>query len=158
MMKQKIADVEILYQSCLASLAAVPLADLHWERSRIAAPKEERHRTVWRCRGLARGGSYKWFRTNAKKGDEHVPCSLILAVAPLNDLMFSGQDFLFENLCAAALVYACDLEYLSRVHVGVGATAHDCNAAHHALVDLDAVRVSAMASRPCPVPRTWTEE
>lgn len=67
------------------------------------------------------------------------PCTLVLPIAALHDLMLSWQDFLLKNLGTAALVYARDFEDLGRVHIGIGASSHDGNAADHAFVHLYAL-------------------
>lgn len=67
------------------------------------------------------------------------PCTLILPIAALHDLMLSWQDFLLEDLGTAALVYAGDFEDLGRVHIRIGASSHDGNAADHAFVHLYAL-------------------
>ena len=51
--------------------------------------------------------------------------------------MLSGQNFLLQDFCAPALVDARDFEYLCRVDIGVIASAHDGDAANHALIYLE---------------------
>jgi hypothetical protein len=55
----------------------------------------------------------------------NLPCALVLSVAALDDLVLSGENLLLEDLCAAALVDASDLEDLCGVDERVGATAHN---------------------------------
>jgi len=51
--------------------------------------------------------------------------------------MLSGQNFLLQDFCAPALVNARDFEDLCRVDIGVVASAHDGDAADHALKYLE---------------------
>ena len=73
--------------------------------------------------------------------------------------MLAWQDLLLEDLGAATLVYPGYLEDLGRIHVGIGAAAHDGDAADHAFVDLDAAtRCSVSVGGKGGWLRTWTEE
>lgn len=65
-----------------------------------------------------------------------VPSALVFTVSTLYDFVFSGEDFLLKYLCTSTLFYACDLEDLRCIDKRVTASAHDGDAADHALVDL----------------------
>lgn len=65
------------------------------------------------------------------------PCALVFAIATLDDFVFSRQNLLLKDLCAPALIDPGDFEDLGSVDIGIDASAHDGNASHHALVDLD---------------------
>lgn len=92
----------------------------------------------------------------AREGVGRVPGALVFAVSALHDFVLPGEDFLLEYLCASALFYAGDLEDLGRIDIRVAASAHDGDAANHALVDLErgvkGVRWSERARQ------TWTDE
>lgn len=64
------------------------------------------------------------------------PGALVFAVSPLHDFVFSGEYFLLEYLCTSSFFYAGDLEDLCCVDIRVTASAHNSDAADHALVDL----------------------
>lgn len=79
----------------------------------------------------------------------NVPRSLVFAIATLYNLVFSGQDLLLEDLCAAAFVDTGDFQDLGGVDKGISPPSHDRYATNHALVDLvcDAFRVSEGSMR-----------
>jgi hypothetical protein len=66
-----------------------------------------------------------------------LPCSLIFSITPLNNLMLPWEDFLFEDLCAAAFVYTRYFEDLGCIHIGIGTATHDRYASYHAFVNLN---------------------
>lgn len=66
-----------------------------------------------------------------------VPSSLVFSITALDDLMFTGEDFLLQNLCAPAFVYSCYLQYLRSIDIGICSSPHDGYTANHTFVYLD---------------------
>ena len=74
---------------------------------------------------------------------QDLPCSLILPIASLDDLVLPWQDLLLEDLGTTTLVHTGNLENLGCIHIGVRTSTHDGNAADHALVHLYASTVAS---------------
>ena len=65
-----------------------------------------------------------------------IPGPLILSVTTLDDFVLAWQNLLLQDFRPPALLYSCDFEDLSRVHVGIRAPTHDRNASDHTFIDL----------------------
>ena len=74
--------------------------------------------------------------TGLKRDQLDSPSALVLPIASLDDFMLARENLLLQYLGSSTFVDTRYLKNLCRVHIGVGTSAHDSDAADHAFVDL----------------------